>query len=107
MSNTLKFLIEKFAPANAISLPEFREFAGISASTDWRAMKSGKYPKAIKIGNHERILLTDLAAFLDAGGSSAPMPRKQGRPVGSRNKPKPCLEIYQSIFIILYMILLI
>lgn len=88
MSNTLQFLTEKFAPANAISRPEFREFAGISSSTDWRAMKSGKYPRVVKIGGHERILLTDLTAFFEAGGASgAPAPKKKGRPVGSRNKP--------------------
>ena len=86
MSTTLTFLSERFAPADAITRTQFREFLGISPSTDWRAMQAGKYPRVIRVGNHERILLTDLASFLDAGGSSAPMPRKRGRPVGSRNK---------------------
>lgn len=86
MSNTLTFLTERFAPTDAITRPQFRDFLGISPSTDWRAMRAGKYPRVIHIGNHERILLTDLAAFLDAAGSSAPAPRKRGRPVGSRNK---------------------
>lgn len=87
MSTTLTFLSEKFAPADAITRTQFREFLGISPSTDWRAMQAGKYPRVISVGNHERILLTDLATFLDAGGSSvAPSPRKRGRPVGSKNK---------------------
>ena len=87
MSNsTLTFLSERFAPANAISRTQFREFLGISPSTDWRAMQAGKYPRVISVGNHERILLVDLAAFLDAGGSSVPKPRKRGRPIGSKNK---------------------
>ncbi len=87
MSDTLNLLAERFAPANAISRTQFREFLGISASTDWRAMQAGKYPRVISIGNHERILLTDLASFLDAGGSSTPpAQRKRGRPIGSKNK---------------------
>lgn len=87
MSNTtLAFLTERFAPSEAISRPQFREFLGISPSTDWRALQAGKYPRVISVGNHERILLVDLAAFLDAGGSFAPAPRKRGRPIGSKNK---------------------
>ena len=86
MSSTLNLLSQAFADANAISRAEFRRFMGISPSTDWRAQKAGQYPRVIKIGSHERILLVDLAAFLDAGGSSSPAPRKRGRPVGSRNK---------------------
>lgn len=64
-TNTLLFLTEKFTPKNAISRAEFREFLGISVSTDFRAFKSGQYPRVIRIGNHDRILLFDLAAFLD------------------------------------------
>ena len=64
-NNTLLFLSEKFTPKNAISRKEFREFLGISASTDWRAFKSGQYPRVIKIAGQDKILLFDLAAFLD------------------------------------------
>lgn len=85
MSSTLECLSQTFPGMNAITRPQFREFIGISASTDWRAMKAGRYPKIIKIGNHEKILLKDLAAFLDAGGSSGAS-KKRGRPVGSKNK---------------------
>ena len=86
MSNTLNLLSERFAPANAISRADFREFLGISVSTDWRAQKAGRYPRVIKINNRERILLSDLAVFLDAGGSSDAPAKRRGRPVGSRNK---------------------
>lgn len=75
------FLSEKFAPANAISRTQFREFMGISAPTEWRAYKSGNYPKVVRIGNHERILLTDLADFLDQPSEKvAPSEKKRGRP---------------------------
>lgn len=87
-TSTLNLLSQKFADANAISRAEFRKFMGISPAIDWRAQRAGNYPRVIKIGNLERILLVDLAAFLDAGGSSSPAPRKRGRPVGSRNKSK-------------------
>ena len=90
MTAPLTHLIERFAPADAISRAEFREYIGISVSTDWRAQRAGRYPRLVKINNREKILLTDLAKFLDAGGSSAP---KQGRPIGSRNKPKSRLEV--------------
>ncbi len=87
MSSTLELLSQTFASANAISRAEFRKFMGVSPATDWRAWKAGNYPRLIKLGTHERILLVDLAAFLDAGGSSSSR-KKQGRPVGSKNKPK-------------------
>ena len=83
-TNTLELLSQTFN-VNAISRAEFRRFMGISPATDWRAYKAGNYPRLIKLGTHERILLTDLAAFLDAGGSSS-SGRKRGRPVGSKNK---------------------
>lgn len=86
MSTTLEILSAQFPNANAVSRSEFRKFLGISASTDWRAFNSGRYPRIIKIGCHERILLVDFAAFLDAGGASTPAPKRRGRPVGSRNK---------------------
>lgn len=86
MSTTLNILSEQFPGTNAISRSEFRKFLGISPSTDWRAQKAGQYPRIIKIGSHERILLVDMAAFLDAGGSSSPTQKKRGRPVGSKNK---------------------
>lgn len=79
---TLEFLSKKFAPANAISRTQFREFIGISAPTEWRAYKSGNYPRVVLIGNHARILLTDLAAFLDNQKSETKPPEKKrgGRP---------------------------
>lgn len=83
--STLELLSQAFADAKAISRADFRRFMGISPATDWRAWKSGNYPRLIKLGTHERILLTDLAAFLDAGGSSS-SGKKRGRPVGSKNK---------------------
>ncbi|WP_143145565.1 hypothetical protein [Desulfovibrio litoralis] len=87
MSNTLTHLTNIFSPAHAITRQQFRDYLGISVSTDWRAQRAGKYPKVIKINDHERILLIDLAIFLDAGGvSNASKPKKRGRPIGSQNK---------------------
>ena len=79
-------LSEKFAPKNAISRAEFREFFGISVSTDFRAFKSGKYPRVIRIGNHDRILLADIVAFLDQTQETTEKKiEKRGRPRRSAN----------------------
>ena len=90
MSNTLNHLSEKFAPANAITRAEFREYLAISVSTDCRLKKSGHYPRLINLTGTEKILLTDLAAWLDQGGApAANQPAcRRGRPKGSKNKPK-------------------
>lgn len=79
-TNTLLFLAEKFTPKNAISRAEFREFLGISVSTDFRAFKSGQYPRVLKICGHDRILLNDLADFLDQAPEAKPSDKKRGRP---------------------------
>lgn len=73
-------------PSESITRTDFRKFIGIAASTDWRMQKKGAYPRTIRVGGHERILLTDLAAWLEQGGSVDVAPRKRGRPVGSKNK---------------------
>jgi len=80
MSSTLQLLSEKFAPSSAISRAQFREFTGISVSTDWRAFKSGQYPRVIRIGDHDRILLADLAVFLDKQQQTKSEETKRGRP---------------------------
>lgn len=85
-TNTLLFLSEKFAPKNAISRKEFREFLGISASTDWRAFKSGQYPRVINIAGQDKILLFDLAAFLDK--DQPPQPQDSGVQTKKRGRPR-------------------
>ena len=80
-TTTLQILSDKFAPANAISRTQLRKFMGISAPTEWRAYKSGNYPRVVRIGNRDRILLTDFAAFLDQSpAESKPEEKKRGRP---------------------------
>lgn len=97
MSTTtlLQILSEKFAPANAISRTQLREFMGISAPTEWRAYKSGNYPRVVRIGNRDRILLTDLAAFLDQAPESKPVEKKRGRPRRSAS-PSDFLAILKA-----------
>lgn len=86
MSNTLQFLSAQFSPSNAISRAQLREFLGISVSTDFRAFKSGQYPRVIRIGDHDRILLVDLATFLDqAPADKKTVETKRGRPRRTAN----------------------
>ena len=64
-------LTERFAPADAISRQQLREYLGISISTDCRLKKSGHYPNTVNVAGSEKLLLIDLAAWLDASGSPA------------------------------------
>ena len=90
MGSTLNHLSTKFAPANAITRADFRSYLGISVSTDCRLKRAGHYPRVINLTGTEKILLTDLAEWLDRGGApAAKQGRLRGRPKGSRNKPKP------------------
>ena len=93
MISTLELLTTQFAPANAITRADFRSYLGISVSTDCRLKRAGHYPRVISLTGTEKILLTDLAAWLDQGGApAAKQERRRGRPKGSRNKPKPVAQ---------------
>ena len=87
-TNTLQFLSDIFAPAKSISRSQFREFMGISSSTEWRVFKSGQYPRVIRVCGHDRILLTDFAEFLDR----AP----EARPSGKRNRFSGRPKLYKE-----------
>lgn len=79
----LDFLRSTF-DTDTISRADFRRFLDISETSDWRMFKSGQYPRVIRLGNQDKILLIDLANWLEQGGSaSAPTPKR-----GSRNKSK-------------------
>lgn len=73
-------------PADSITRTDFREYLGISLSTDLRMFKRGAYPRLIRVGNHDRILLSDLSRWLEQGGSIDKPTPKRGRPVGSKNR---------------------
>ena len=92
----LQHLQQMFPKAGAISRLEFRRFFRISTSTDARMKREGLYPKTTYACGSERILLTHLAAWLDAGGGIAPPDRTRkpgrGRPKGSKNKPKATIR---------------
>lgn len=67
--NTLDYLRDKFKK-ESISGSEFCRFLGISPATGTRMRRAGTYPKTLEMGaSYPRILLTDLATWLDAGGS--------------------------------------
>lgn len=92
----LAYLREKFPNREAISASEFREFLHISPSTDQRMRAQGKYPRTIAlpgITRDPRILLIDLAVWLEQGGcpkTEGMMYKKRGRgsETWKRNHPK-------------------
>ena len=87
----LSHLTERFSGADAITRVDFRTYLGISHSTDCRLKRLGHYPRTINVAGSERILLIDLAAWLEQGGAERPqqpLKRGPGRPKGSKNKPK-------------------
>lgn len=78
----LAYLREKFPNREAISASELRQFLHISPSTDQRMRARGKYPRTISlpgITRDPRILLIDLAVWLEQGGcpDSDNAPRKK------------------------------
>lgn len=89
----LNHLNDRFPGTDAITRADFRTFLNISHSTDCRLKKSGHYPRLINVAGSEKILLIDLAAWLEQGGAPSPTTLQErkgrGRPKGSRNKPKP------------------
>ena len=63
-----------------------REILRISVTTQWRLRKAGKLPAAVTVGGQKFVPAQALVAFLENGGTSSAMPKKRGRPVGSRNR---------------------
>lgn len=89
--NLLPYLHQTFPGSEAITTAEFRDFLKISPSTARRMRLIGQYPKTISLPGQtgeKRILLVDLAAWLERGGCLPDAPKKRGRPAGSRNRPK-------------------
>lgn len=69
----LDYLRTVFTEREVISTSELREFLHISPSTDQRMRAQDKYPRTISlpgIMRERRILLVDLAAWLEQGGCS-------------------------------------
>ena len=85
-------LFAEFYPSQTLTQAQFCEYAGVERALVWQMKKNGKYPKTIKFDGRERIHLLDLVAWL-RGDPDSTTPaaefKKRGRPVGSRNKPRP------------------
>lgn len=70
-SALLDYLHEIFPGRKVITATEFREFLNIAPSTDLRMRNLGKYPRTIclpGVMRDPRILLVDLAVWLEQGG---------------------------------------
>ena len=70
-SSLLPYLREIFPNRQVITSTEFRDFLNISPSTDQRMRARGKYPRTISLPGvmrDPRILLVDLAAWIEQGG---------------------------------------
>ena len=95
MSPIFSYISSIFPETQAISRPQFRQFLDISVSTDHRMKRSGDYPVITIVGNTEKILLVNLASYLESRQEDPKSPtspivprKKRGRPKGSKNKPK-------------------
>lgn len=69
--NLLPYLHQAFPGAEVITTAEFRDFLKISPSTGRRMRLAGQYPRTISLhgsSGEKRILLFDLAAWLERGG---------------------------------------
>lgn len=104
-SEILNYLQKRFN-RDTVSATEFRNFIGVSQSTDNRMRKLGHYPRIINLPGsmrNGRILLLDMAKWLVNGGCQiSPKEyqekinsfkqkdgdKKRGRPVGVKNKAK-------------------
>lgn len=80
--NLVDYLRQVFPGREVISSSELRDFLNISPSTDQRMRAQGKYPRTISmpgIMRDQRIMLIDLAAWLERGGcpDSDDRPRKK------------------------------
>lgn len=71
----LEMLYRTFNGAPCITFSEFREFFGISRGTDWNMRKRGRYPRTVA----NRILIVDLADWLEKEGDSATMIRMRSK----------------------------
>ena len=95
-SSLLSYLRETFSNRQVITASEFRDFLQISAATDLRMRAQGKYPRTISlpgITRDPRILLIDLAVWLEQGGcpkTEGMIYKKRGRgsETWKRNHPK-------------------
>lgn len=81
----LSYLRAIFPKREVISSTELRDFLNISPSTDQRMRAQGQYPRTISLPGilrEKRILLVDLAAWIERGGcpecGDAPR-KKRGR----------------------------
>ncbi len=80
-----EMLAKLFDDATYITRTQFREFMGISRGTDSRMRTQGQYPRMINLpgASEGRILLIDLAAWLESGGCPRiEGAKKRGRPAG-------------------------
>lgn len=70
----LNFLRQVFPGTEVITASQFRDFLKISPSTDKRMRRAGQYPKTISLPGlirEKRILLYDLASWIEQGGMPA------------------------------------
>ena len=91
MSTLVLERLEKHFSSDIITRQQFREYISVSVSTDCRLYKNGRYPRVIKIGGNDRILLCDLAAWLESDSlchepKLSEGKKVRGRPKGTRNK---------------------
>lgn len=101
----LELLERRFPGRAAINRCEFRELLDLSHATDARLKREGKYPPILAISAKKasrtegRILLTELATWLESMQRQALLPAKKtssgkklGRPIGSKNKAATASE---------------
>lgn len=97
-NSLLSYLRQIFSNREVITSTEFRAFLQISAATDLRMRTLGKYPRVITVPGvirDPRIMLIDLAAWLEQGGSPETAEKKPGKKRGrgseawKKNHPGP------------------
>ena len=97
-NSLLSYLRGIYPNREVITAAEFRDFLQISAAADLRMRKLGKYPRVISVPGvirDPRIMLIDLAAWLERGGSPEPVEKKPGKKRGrgseawKKNHPAP------------------
>lgn len=79
----ISYLRGRFNGADAITPTELRSFLGICYVTEIDMCEAGCYPRTIRLSKSVRILISDLAAWIEQGGAKnipARMPRKGAAP---------------------------
>ena len=90
MPNTLDLIRSVYPDAVSLSPGQIAKILGIHVRSVNRALADGTLRvrsfTASALSSHRRVLVSDLAAYLDTAAAPSGKKRKRGRPVGSRNR---------------------